>query len=604
MTCQLRWCRSLSATVGVVALVVCGASWLGAAETGGRVELVGQGGKWQLVRNGQAFAIKGAGGDGSREVLAKVGGNSVRTWGAENVGPMLDEAQKLGLTVTVGIWLGHERHGFDYTKLDQVAKQYEGARQTVLKHKDHPALLMWGLGNEMEGSKGGDNAAIWSAVNNIAAMVKKVDGNHPTMTVVAEVGGRKIEAIHRLCPEIDVVGINSYGGARSIPERYRKAGGSKPYVVTEFGPPGVWEVGRNGWGVAQEATSTQKGEFYRKAYEALAADGGLCLGSYAFAWGYKQEATATWFGMFLPDGSRLEAVDVMGQLWSGKAPANRCPKITKLSVAGAEQVEGGATVMAKLEASDPEGDELKVKWVLARESGNESVGGDRQGAPPTFPDAIVKADAGGAEVRMPKDGGGYRLFAYVYDGKGGAATANVPLKVNGPEEVVKAKSSKLPLAVVGDDIKAAYVASGWMGEAAAVKMDETCTDEPHTGKTCVKVEYDKADGWAGVVWQDPENDWGDKAGGYDLRGAKKLVLWARGKDGGEKVKFGFGVLGAEKKHHDSAKGEVEVVLAREWKEHSIDLGGKDLSKIKTGFMWTVGGQGKAVTFYLDDVRYE
>ncbi len=183
---------------------------------------------------------------------------------------------------------------------------------TILRFRDHPALLMWGIGNEMEGYEKGDNAAIWSAVNNIASMVKKLDPNHPTMTVIAEIGGDKVKNVHRLCPDIDVVGINSYGGAATIPQRYRKAGGVKPYVLTEFGPPGKWESPKTSWGAAIELSSTAKAEAYRRAYQ-LAVRGaeGLCLGSYAFAWGHKQEATATWFGLFLPDGSRTGAVDVL-----------------------------------------------------------------------------------------------------------------------------------------------------------------------------------------------------------------------------------------------------------------------------------------------------
>ena len=34
-----------------------------------------------------------------------------------------DEAYELGLTVSVGIWLGHERHGFDYDDADAVRRQ-------------------------------------------------------------------------------------------------------------------------------------------------------------------------------------------------------------------------------------------------------------------------------------------------------------------------------------------------------------------------------------------------------------------------------------------------------------------------------------------------
>ena len=326
--------------------------------------------------------------------------------GADHLQAILDDAQKNGLTVAVGLWLGHERHGFNYNDADQVAKQFETVRETILRYKDHPAVLLWGLGNEMEGYEKGDNAAIWSAINNLAVMAKQIDPNHPTMTVVAEIGGDRVKNIHRLCPDIDIVGINSYGGVTSIPKRYKEAGGTKPYIITEYGPPGVWEVTKNAWGAVPEPTSTEKAGFYRRAYEqAMDSQRGQCLGGYAFTWGNKQEATATWFGMILPDGSRLAAVDALTEAWTGKPPVNRCPVIEKFALVGSDQVEPGETVHATLAASDPEKDELKVRWVLQREPAGLGTGGDAEEAPPTYPDAIVKSSLTAAEVKMPADGG-------------------------------------------------------------------------------------------------------------------------------------------------------------------------------------------------------
>src|SRR5436305_1091987 len=97
-------------------------------------------------------------------------------------------------------------------------------------------------------------AAVWSAINSIAARAHKLDPNHPTFTVVAEIGGDRVKNIHRLCPEIDVVGINSYAGAATVPERYKKAGGTKPFVLTEFGPAGTWESKKNHYGAVPEPT--------------------------------------------------------------------------------------------------------------------------------------------------------------------------------------------------------------------------------------------------------------------------------------------------------------------------------------------------------------
>ncbi len=166
-------------------------------------------------------------------------------------------------------------------------------------------------------------------------------------------------------------------------------------------------------------------------------------------------------------------------------------------------------------------------------------------------------------------------------------------------------AAEMPVKVYSESgEKAPWIPSGYMGETGAIAMDGSCTDAPRSGNTCLKVTYNKADGWGGVFWQDPANDWGDKLGGKDLKGAKKLSFWARGKNGTEKVKFGFGGIGKDKAFFDTAKGEIEITLGKEWKQFSIDLEGKDLSRIKSGFMWVLSGQGAPVEFYLDDVMYE
>ena len=117
--------------------------------------------------------------------------------------------------------------------------------------------------------------------------------------------------------------------------------------------------------------------------------------------------------------------------------------------------------------------------------------------------------------------------------------------------------------------------------------------------------YDAPGMWVGVAWQHPANDWGDQPGGYDLTGARKLTFWARGEEGGEKVDFGVGLLGSDKEYPDTAKAELKgVKLKREWKRYSIDLDDEDLTRIKTPFVWTLGGRGRPVTFYLDDIQFE
>ncbi len=571
------------------------------------VTIVKNGDGFQLMRGGQPYFVKGAGGDGSKPMLKQYGGNSFRTWGADGSEKKLNEAQELGLTMTLGIWLGHKEHGFSYTNAAQVANQFADARKAIDRYKDFPALLMWGIGNEMEIGFD-DEPAVWKAIEEIAAYAKKVDPNHPTMTVVAEIGGNKVEMINKYCPSIDVIGLNSYGGGPSLAERYKKAGGVKPYVITEFGPPGTWEVGKNSWGAANELSSTAKAASYRETYEKAVANQPLSLGSYAFTWGNKQEATATWFGLLLPDGSKLGAVDALSELWSGKPVPNHAPAIKSLKLDGADRVQPESTLHVTLDVADAENDPLKVDWILQHDPVKNNTGGATEATPPIYPEAIVKSDARGVDIKMPKFGGGYRVFAFIHDNKGGAAVANVPLFVEGgaTAQAGPARRATLPFALyeeAGGD--SPFVPSGYMGKNEAIKVDLDNATNPHSGKSCIKVEFTDPKNWGGVVWQSPANDWGDAPGGLDFTGAKKLTFWARGEKGGEVVNFSFGLIGKNKAFPDSASNQLDKVrLTDEWSQYTIYLKGQDLSRLKTPFVWTLATNGAPITFYLDDIRYE
>ena len=567
------------------------------------VRVVGAGGGWSLSRDGSPYFIKGAGGGGSPKALAEAGANSVRTWGVDDAQKVLDEAHANGLTVTLGVWLGHRRHGFDYDDAGQVAAQAEAVRKAVLRFKDHPALLMWGLGNEMEGYGKGDDAAVWSAVNSVAAMVHKIDPNHPTMTVVAEIGGDRVTNLHRLCPEIDVVGINAYGGGATIPARYKAAGGLKPFVLAEFGPPGMWEAGKTSWGAPIEKTSTEKALDYASVYRKAIAPRGLCLGSYAFLWGTKQEATATWFGLLLPDGSRLAGVDALQEMWTGRPPAEPCPAIDPIAIDGPREVAPGATIRASIRVAQPGPSAPAIRWSLAREPGTYGTGGDAEPAPEMVP----AGEGASVSVTLPRAGGGYRLFAFVSDGRGRSAAANVPLLVKGPSSATKARLAEIPLVIYdeGDRKSPPYSPSGYMGNARAIAMDPSCAEAPHSGKTCLKVTFSAPKDWGGVAWQDPADDWGDLPGGLALSSAKTLSFWAKGSEGGEVVTFSLGLLGPDKPFPDTASAKLDkLVLTPRWTRYSLDLKGLDLSRIKTPFSWVLASDSKPVVFYLDDVKFE
>lgn len=570
-----------------------------------KVELLKNEDGFQLLRNGKPYSIKGVGGQTRLEMLAKLGGNSIRTWSADGIEKVLDQAHELGLTVSVGFWLGHERHGFNYQDQESVLRQHEKVLAIVRKVKDHPAVLLWSIGNEAEGS--GNNPAVWYAINHIARDVKKIDPNHPTMTVIAELGEKetKIKSIEKFCPHIDIVGINSYGGIHSVAERFIRAKVSKPYIVTEHGPLGPWECGKTEWNAPIEFTSTEKSKWYADGYRAaVVKQKGLCLGSYAFLWGHKQETTATWFGMLLPDGTRLGPVDAMSELWTGVALKNKCPEISSLKLDKTSGLKAGDKLNALASVSDPDGDALKYKWVLRTDSGVIGAGGDAQNAEQDVDKAVI-ANGKKAQVTVPDGGGAYRLFLYAYDNQGGAAVANVPLNVSGPVKKIPAKKATLPYTVYNEgETQKTFIASGYMGNTKDIEMDLNCQDNPHQGKTCIKVQYKSTSEWGGVLWQSPPDDWtGKLPGGLDFTGATQLEFWVRGAQGGEKVNFLIGAIGGTQLYRDSAKVALDdAELSSEWEKKTISLKDKDLSRIKTAFGWSLEGQADPVTFYIDNIR--
>jgi len=155
-----------------------------------------------------------------------------------------------------------------------------------------------------------------------------------------------------------------------------------------------------------------------------------------------------------------------------------------------------------------------------------------------------------------------------------------------------------------------FAPSGWMGDYGDIKMNLACAETPRSGQTCIKITYSakmsQNAGWMGIFWQQPANNWGEKKGGFNLTGAKKLTFWARGAQGGEKIaEFKMGGITGEYSDTDSVTmGPIE--LTKEWKQYTLDLSGKDLSNIIGGFCFALSKEDNpnGCIFYIDDIIYE
>jgi len=112
--------------------------------------------------------------------------------------------------------------------------------------KDHPAILMWSLGNEwnMDFNRyyGFEKVTEAAAATEIAAQkIKKLDPNHPVSTCLGDRFDDKypentVANMLKLCPSIDIWGMNIYRGD-SFYNLFKQwqALTSKPMYISEFG---------------------------------------------------------------------------------------------------------------------------------------------------------------------------------------------------------------------------------------------------------------------------------------------------------------------------------------------------------------------------------
>ncbi len=379
-----------------------------------------------MTRGGKPYFVKGAGGTDRLKDLAARGANSSRTWTTGGLAEILDESQKLGLTVSAGIWLESECSWFSYKNPADCAKQVERVRKEVTQFRNHPALLAWGIGNEAEGD--GTDKDFWQQINRLAILVRELDPAHPTFTAVAGLGPAKAAAMNAHAPRLDFVGINTYGGALSLRKHLQKIGWKRPWLLTEWGPTGFWECRKSASGAPLEQTSTEKAEMARKTYQTTISNNGGCVGSYVFLWGWKFEATSTWFGLLTHDGDTVAAADALQEMWSGTKPANQAPAIKPLSGVPKTFLPVSSSFEAHAEGSDPDGDPLVFNWaVLAERKGHSP--GEKVEMPKPVPGTITKTSGEFVTVKTPAKPGIYRLHVWIKDGKGHAATANMPFEV-------------------------------------------------------------------------------------------------------------------------------------------------------------------------------
>lgn len=388
---------------------------------------------YQLLRHGQPYFIKGAGGVSHFDELKACGGNSIRVWDDIDAGRILDEAQALGLTVMLGLWVEREIEGFDYDDQEAVARQHERIRKTILKYRNHPALLLWCVGNEW--AQEAKNFKVYDEVNRLSTLVHQLDPNHPVSTVISPDSERAIWLVSKRCTDVDILGVNSYALTEKLDEFFQKGGWTKPYLISEYGAQAYWETTASTWGAPDEPDSRSKVAFVKPFYQRyIGAKLPNCFGAYIFYWGHKQEETHTWFSLFDEQGRQTPLVALMQELWSDTKPSNLAPVVDGLLIDGQRilnrsYASASAMHQAEIRVHDPEGDSLTFSWEIKPHA---QPGADFVGVPrPALQGLLERSDTKKVQFHLPEKPGAYRLFINVYDTHRHVSTANFSFEVAG-----------------------------------------------------------------------------------------------------------------------------------------------------------------------------
>ena len=391
-----------------------------------------------LMRQGSPYFIQGAGGQHHLTRLRACGGNSIRIWDDGDADRILNQAQRLGLTVMLGLWIEREIDGFDYYDQQAVARQYQRMQTIILKYRNHPALLMWCVGNEW--SLRANNIRVFDEVNRIAAMIHKLDPNHPVSTAMMLTTARPIWLLRDRCPEIDILALNVYGGLSRTKQLLQESGWTKPYLFSEFGVQGHWESELTPWRTSIELTSQQKYVFVKNIYEQqIATRPPRCLGSYLFLWGTKEEGSHTWYGCFDEQGRETPIVELMQTMWGQQPPDNQAPVVTALLIDNQKATHRSFTVSdkehrARVVARDPDNEPLTYTWEIRYDLDNSQSTFENTSPSVPLKKHIRLATNSEVVFDLPRRPGNYRLFANVYDNHNHVGTANLSFCIVPDEE--------------------------------------------------------------------------------------------------------------------------------------------------------------------------
>ncbi|MGV9277258.1 discoidin domain-containing protein [Streptomyces griseosporeus] len=417
----------------------------GGTQAPGAVKVEGSQGDWRLTVGGQPYTVKGvtwgpAIADAPTYLpdVRAMGANTIRTWGTDGSSKaLLDAAAANGIRVINGFWLqpgggpgsgGCVNYVTDTTYKNDSLSQFA---QWAEAYKSHPATLMWNVGNEsvlgLQNCYSGSELeaqrnAYTSFVNDVARKIHSIDPDHPVTSTDAWTGAWPY--YRRNAPDLDLYAVNAYNGVCKVRQDWTDGGYTKPYVITETGPAGEWEVPNDVNGVPDEPTDVQKADAYTKVWNCVTGHQGVALGATLFHYGTEHDFGGVWFNL-VPDGRKRLSYYAVKRAYTGStAGDNTPPVISTMSVSPASSAPAGGEFTVRADVRDPDGDPVTYKVFL---SGNYASGDKR------LVEAQWRATGSGTfAVTAPQKLGVWKVYLQAEDGHGNAGIETRSVKVVAP----------------------------------------------------------------------------------------------------------------------------------------------------------------------------
>jgi hypothetical protein len=245
-------------------------------------------------------------------LIQTLGANTIRVFGVMNAGvsasqviQALDAAQAQHLYVVMGYYIPTN---FSFTDMATRTQMETEVLNAVNAYKNHPAVLMWAIGNEVNLNNGNQNASWYSFLNLLAGEIQAIDHNHPVTTVQGEcpqcgtpitfqIGVSAYGTTDAAMTHLDLWSVTAYRGP-SFQGLFSTLTGltSKPIFVAEFGK----DAYRDATGAEDQTMQSDYlgGEWSEINANLSASGAGHVIGGAAFEWTdewWKDAATTNCF---------------------------------------------------------------------------------------------------------------------------------------------------------------------------------------------------------------------------------------------------------------------------------------------------------------------